>query len=414
MRNSTSLRRLLFGSAFGAVVCAGLALYLFRGRIEPEPISLAAETGSTHPSSSIARSERLAAPLAPRNESDVTALVAEIRRLATTGGNPWMLLERLGGTRPATAIELALDMGRGGEEKDSWVTELTRAWASRDPQAAWDWLGQQTSRMDQLAGGSLIGVVLQEMAAQAPQRVIENVDTLLRRERSPDALPALVVCQHGLLVLLAHGHLELARSAVENWVENPQAQPIDASALNVVAAAIAETSWADAWIWLETLPPSPDRASAFTVLASKWADHDPTAALSLAETLGTENGQFAAIRSVFADWAERDGSRAGDWLSGYIDRAKSESEIDQLIGSFVAFSTGLQREPALALHWVGLMRNSAQQAALTERVILRWGQRDLATAIRYVETAADLPGPQRQQLKASLSALAAESDPLTE
>ena len=413
MHNSTSPRRLLFGAAIVGVVCVGLGINLFRGRVEQNAVSSAAKTESARGYSSVAGNERPAAPLVPRSETEFHALLAELRRRAAADDEPWILLARVAETRPAMAIELALLAGRSSDEKEHWVTELTRTWAARNPQAAWDWLGQQTPRMEELAGGSLIGVVLKEMAAQAPQRVIDNVDTLLRRESSPDAIPALVACQHGLLALLAHGHLDLAQAAVEGWIKSPQAQPIDASAMNVVAGAIAQNSWADAWAWLETLPPSHDRASAFAVLASKWADHDPIAALSLAERLGAENGRLGAIQSVFADWAERDGSRAGDWLSGYIDRAKSESEIDQLIGSFVTFSTGLQRDPTLAMQWVGLMRNSAQREALTERVLLRWGQRDLATAIRYVDTAPALSPPRRQQLKASLMALAADPEPVS-
>lgn len=340
--------------------------------------------------------------------TDFRSLLAELRAQSEAGADCWQRLRGIAKTRPALAIDLALALDGDNDERAHWVTELTRTWAGHDAQAAWAWLGPQMPRMEPVTGNSLIGVVLNAMAAQAPLRVIDNVDALLRRGNSDGAMPALVACQDGLTALVAHGYLDVAQAAVEEWGQNPRAQAIDASAFNVVAGAIAQNSWTEAGAWLETLPPSIERNSASAVLASKWADHDPVAALTWAETLGADNGQFGAIRSVFADWVERDGSRAGDWLMSYIDRAKSESEIDQLLSSFVTFSNGLQRDPAHALSWTELVRDSAQRDALAERVIMRWGRRDLAAATQYVDSASQLSIPQRQKLKANLLARAAD------
>jgi hypothetical protein len=339
-------------------------------------------------------------------------LLADLRAQNEAGGDGLKRLQRIADARPALAIELALALGTNDDERAEWVTELTRTWAGRDAQAAWDWLGQELARMEQLTGNALIGVVLNEMAARAPQRVIDNVDALLRRGDVEGGIPALVACQLGLDALLAHGDLGVARAAVEEWIQNPRTQAIDASAFNVVAEVIARDSWDDAAAWLDSLPPSPERASAFAVLASKWADEDPVAALNWAETVGPEHGQFGAIRTVFADWVERDASRAADWLLGYIDRAKADSDIDQLIGSFVTNSIGLRKDPALAMGWVGLMRDGSQREASAERLIVRWGHRDLAAANRYVDTAPEFSTLQRQNLKANLSALANDPEPM--
>jgi hypothetical protein len=408
----TSFSRWAINTAIGILICIGIVIASLPFRASREPHNAptfvanveSTDRGATQGGRQI---------VAVDGKTEFQSLLANLRAQNEAGADCLKRLQRIAETRPALAIDLALMLGGNDDERSFWVTELTRTWAGRDAQAAWDWLGQQRPRMEQVGGNSLIGVVLNGMAAQSPQRVIDNVDALLRRGNADDsAISALVACQLGLNALLAHGDLEIAQAAVEEWVQNPRAQAIDAAAFNVVAGAIAQNSWDDAGAWLETLPSSIERNSAFAVLASKWADHDAVAALNWAETLGPENGRLGAIRSVFADWVDRDGSRAGTWLLGYIDRAQSESEIDQLIGSFVTFSAGLQRDPALAMGWVALMRDSAQREASTERAIVRWGRRDLAAATHYVDTAPELSALKRQSLKATLIAQTAESEPM--
>jgi hypothetical protein len=348
---------------------------------------------------------------APR-ETDGQALLATLRSEIASGANGLELLIKIGETQPAKAIELALVLGRSGDERDGWVTELTRTWAMREPQVAWDWLGQQTPRMEQLANGSLIGVVLDAMAVRAPQRVVENIDVLLRLGDAPGIIPPLVACQLGLTALLAHGDVAAARAAVEEWAQHPRALEIGASAYNIVAGAIGQESWTEASDWLATLPPSSSRTAAFAVLASNWGDRDPVAALTWAESLGTSNGQFTAIQSVFSDWAERDGTRAGDWLSGYVDRARSDAEIDQLIGSLITFAADLKRDPQQALSWVSMMRDKQQSTALAERVAIRWGRSDVAAATSFVENSDAFTAAQKQALKQKLIDQATDPEPI--
>ncbi|HUR59707.1 MAG TPA: hypothetical protein VM029_18450 [Opitutaceae bacterium] len=408
-RAATSCRAI--DIAIGILICIGVAIasLSFRAGHEPAITGISsANVGAT--GINVARKFRPVAVVDGR--AGFQALLANLRAENEAGADRLKRLQRLAESQPSLAIDLAMALAGSDDERAAWVTELTRAWAGRDAQAAWDWLGQQMARMEPVAGSSLIGVVLDEMAARAPERVRDNVDALLRRGDIDGAIPALVACQLGLNALLARGNLDVAKAAVEEWIQNPRAQAIDASAFNVVAGAIAQNSWDDAAAWLQTLPPSIDRNSAFAVLASKWADRDPIAALKWAETLSADYGQFGAIRTVFADWVERDGSRVGDWLLGYIDRAKSESEVDQLIGSFVTFSSGLQRDPALAMQWVGLMRDSAQRQISTVPVIARWGRQDVAAATRYVDTAPGLSTAERLNLKAVLVALGVERDPM--
>ena len=340
------------------------------------------------------------------------SLLATLRSDIAAGADALARLRKLAETEPAQAIEFALVLGRNGEERDQWVTELTRTWALREPQTAWDWLGRQTARLDQLANGSLIGVVLEAMAERSPQLVFENVDALLRRGDVAGILPPLVACQHGLNALLACGHLNLARAAVEEWARNPRTLEVGASAYNVVAGAIGEHSWTVAGAWLATLPPSSNRTVAFAALASKWGDQDPTAALAWAESLAPANEPFTVMHTVFSDWAERDGRQAADWLSGYVQRAQSDTEIDQLIGSLVTFTIDLRRDPHQALSWVGMMRDAAQRTSLAERVAIRWGRGDLAGASAFVEQSNAFTPAQKVALRQRLIEQATDPEPI--
>lgn len=398
------------GAAAGVAIAVAFLLFAWADLVAPEK-SPALPRGQNFQVASTAV-QNPSAPSGANHATDYETLLASLRKQITAGANGLALLKKVADSQPATAIELALALAGSDDEQDGWVTDLTRTWAERDPQAAWDWLGRQTWRMEQLANGSLIGVVLDRMAARAPDLVVKNADALLRRGETPDAIPALVTCQLGLTALIAHGALDVARAAVEDWARNPRAFEVGASAYNVVAGAIGQTSWTDAGDWLASLPPSHDRSAAFATLASRWGDQDPAAALTWAESLGAQNEPFAAVRSVFSEWAERDTSKAGDWLLSYIDRAQSETEIDQLIGSFVTFSPGLKRDPKLALFWAGMTRETTQRETLLERVTLRWGRSDFAAATNYVDTLNDWTAAQKQSLKQKLLAQAGDTEPL--
>lgn len=330
-------------------------------------------------------------------------LVASIRRQMDAGADGLGLLRALARSRPAWAMDAALALGRGDDERDRWVTELAKDWTARDAQEAWDWLGRQTSRMEKLANGSLIGVVLGGMAAQAPPKVVESLDILLRQGDVPGAIPPLVACRLGLQALVEHGALDVARGAVEDWARSPRAPGVDASAYDVVAEAIGQTSWSEAAAWLESLPASRDRASAFAVLASNWSGHDPTAALAWAESLAPDGGRLAAIQAAFSDWAGRDAAGAGAWLPGYAERAAADAETDQLMAGFATYASTLRQDPELALGWIRGVRDDAQRAALTERAVLRWGRRDAPAAANYVAGDSDLTPDQKLSLQRKLA-----------
>jgi hypothetical protein len=326
-------------------------------------------------------------------------LVARLR-VAHRGNEDLLLgdLSEIAKTRPALAIDLALALGRSDEEKASWVTGLTKQWADRAPQAAWDWLSHQTHRMEQLANGSLPSVVLDAMGAQDPDLLLRNVDASLRLGETPGVIAPAIVVHLGLEALVKSGHVEEARHAVEGWLTGPLRNSIEASAFETVAVGLSEKSPETAGLWLKSLPASEDRNRALSMLASHWADHDPEAALKWAQELGVQEGRSVALERTFSEWVERNAGEAGNWLGNYLLNMPDDPEADRLIGNLLTFSSTLKQNSALALHWASLIGDPQQRQAYTEREALRWGRRDPAAAVEYVQTTPTLSPEQKAQL----------------
>jgi hypothetical protein len=245
--------------------------WIFHGRNLPPPArvirSVAAPLRSVvspPPSASAQKPtapEQADPPETPPRGADRDELLRE--RLSGSIEEVLQSLAEIGKNRPALAIDLVQSLGRTDTEKSEWVTNMMQQWANRDPQAAWQWLGQLSpTRMDELAGGSLNGLVLNAMAARDPQMLLANVDILLRQGNSIESISTPVALHLGLQALVEHGDTDLARNAVEEWVRDPHKLKVDAAAYETVAISMGTTAPADAGAWLRSMPVSEDRNAA--------------------------------------------------------------------------------------------------------------------------------------------------------
>ena len=420
MNSQRAPRRFAFGRWFivagGAVAGAAAAWYLVARR---PPRATAPAVGEVRalavpPATAATVPQAAAAAGAP---SVRTASFEQVRdlllRKMAAGASPGellALLREMAAERPALAIALAQALGRSDDERAAWITDLVRGWAGRDPDAAWQWLVQQAGRVNQLASGSLIGVVLDQMAARDPQALIKNADALLRAGNQPNGLPSEIVAQAGLNALIKSGDLDAASALLKDWATSPYHPDIGAGAYELVASELAKRSPADAAGWLKSLPASDDRNAALGSMAADWVSRDPAAAMSWSQTLTSQDGGPAVVQRAFSEWMENSPAAAEQWLGNQLVQNYGSPGNDELIVSLINQSSLIRSDPGSAMKWVDLIADPVQQSQAREQMVLRWGQRDLAAASAYVNSSPAIDPQRRQALLSALQSQALSPD----
>lgn len=329
---------------------------------------------------------------------------------ATLAGPPdqaLAALKELAKTRPADAIDLTLSLACTTEEKERFVDELMQEWAGRDAQTAWAWLGVQSAeRMDQLGGATLVGVVLDVMAARDPRAMVVDIDTLLHLGSPSGAIAPQLGVQRGLEALIRLGRTDLAQEAVEGWARDPLKPDMGATAYETVATALGRDAPETAGNWLRSLPASDERTTAIAAFTDSWADRNPQAALGWAEALAPAEGREAAIDRTVSDWVEVNAVAATEWLGRYLSRAPANGEADRLVETVINVSATVRNDPSLALQWAGFLSDAAKRQTYEEKTIMQWARQDPAAAMTYVRQSSIIPEDRKAGLIEQLSSSA--------
>jgi hypothetical protein len=311
------------------------------------------------------------------------------------------LLRTIAESRPEMAIDLAAILGRTEDERAHWVADVTRLWAARDPQAAWQWVIHPGHRLEKISADGLVSTVLNEMAQSAPQAVVQNLEALLRLEVQPGTPNPEVVMHEGIRVLVANGAMDIARAAIKEWADGPLKDKIAASAYESVAIQMADASPASAASWLKSLPLSDSRNFALGTLASTWADLDPEAAMDWAESLSPLDGKVDTIQRTFNEWVERAPADAAEWLNKHRAQSQPGGETDRMITRLVAASPLVRSDPSGALQWAALISKPELRAQVIAGVVTKWGLSDSESATHYLQQSADLNPEQKAKVLSS-------------
>jgi hypothetical protein len=311
------------------------------------------------------------------------------------------MLRTIAETRPETAIDLAANIGRTDDERAHWVADVTRLWAARDPQRAWQWVIQPSHRLEKISKDGLVGVVLNEMAQSAPETVVQNLETLLRLGVQPETPNPEVVLHEGIRALVANGAMEIARAAIKEWANGSLKDKIAASAYESVALQMADASPDSAATWLKSLPLSDNRNFALGTLASTWANRDPAASMSWAESLSPLDGRVDTIQRTFNEWVEREPADAAEWLNKHRAQSQPGGETDRMITRLVAASPLVRSDPAGALQWAALISKPELRARVIAAVVTKWGLSDSGSATNYLQQSADLTPEQKAKVLSS-------------
>lgn len=301
---------------------------------------------------------------------------------------------------PALALDLAQALGQTDEEKATWVTDLARQWASRDPQQALAWLQQQNAtRLRDLATGTLPETIVGAIAKAQPALLVTQLDALLAAGEGPLGISPVVAIHLGLDALAASGQLSLARTTVERWAADPTHPTIGEAAFVSVAATLAQSDAVQAGAWLKNLPSTPARDIALVEFPAQLAQQQsPRAALEWTEANLAAELRSQALQRTFSDWVESAPADAGDWLGSHLVRNPSSPDTDRLISTLVNLGPAVKASPATALQWAALVSDPAARATLEGRIALRWARQDRDAAVNYLSSHPTLPPAQKQTL----------------
>jgi hypothetical protein len=331
-------------------------------------------------------------------------LLVMLRRKVASSASPeeiLLMLRTIAETRPEVAIDLAAVIGRTDDERAHWVADVTRLWAARDPQAAWQWVIHPSHRLERISKDGLVGVVLNQMAQSAPEAVVQNLETSLRLGVQPETPNPEVVLHEGIRALVANGAMDIARAAIKEWANGPLKDKIAASAYESVAIQMADASPASAASWLKSLPLSDNRNFALGTLASTWVNHDAAAAMDWAESLSPLDGRVDTIQRTFNEWVERAPADAAEWLNKHRAQSQPGGEADRMITRLVAASPLVRSDPSGALQWAALISKPELRAQVIAGVVTKWGLSDSESATRYLQQSADLTPGQKAKVLSS-------------
>jgi hypothetical protein len=311
--------------------------------------------------------------------------------------------------RPALAIELARAIGKNGEEISQRTFAVVGDWAARDAEAAWHWLGQQSSP-DAAGNLPLLSVVFDQMAARDSRRLVEISESRLRDYNSTRGFEPQMMAHACADALIKSGNAALAKETIEAWTQDFEMNRVGAAPLESIALHMAENSPMDAVEWLKRLPESDARNFAVGTLASDWASRDPQAALQWASSLASEEGRHEAMHRAYGEWVERDPANAAEWLDRNRSRFSSSAQTDSMVANLIAASPMVQSDGEGALRWVEIISEPDLKSDVMAGVFARWLRTDQAAAVSQLSLNLELTAQQKDQILQSFRRWRAAND----
>ena len=237
-------------------------------------------------------------------------------------------------------------------DRDSLRAQLYRAWAAKDPQAAW-----QAALADPLSknNGYLLGAVAGEMAKTNPNAAIEMTLKLSMGERRATVMRSVFTewaktdAAAALAYSNAHPELPVDSFAFTTGLSRLAAQdPANAaklaltmkdsltrgSSLNTVMTAWVGKSPGDAVKWAQSLSDPSQRRDAIAAAIGAWAKVDPQAALAHAQSITDPDTRANTLKKGFNDWFRMDPTAATAYMA-----APGNEQIMQSLGYSFGYMT---------------------------------------------------------------------------
>ncbi|PXA03783.1 hypothetical protein DDZ13_10880 [Coraliomargarita sinensis] len=190
--------------------------------------------------------------------------------------------------KPAEKLAASANDHTGTETLDPFIREA-RERANKDPEAAMQWLQEQSVGEERLRG------MLEVVALWAAR---DSESALLWLESNAQGLARLETLNSGV-ELWAQRDPE----AAAGWIDGMANDQSKISAAKSLASTWVQTNPAAATQWLDALPDGPIREEAASSLTLSWMESDPASAAAWAQQDAAANGNEQVLDKVIEKYA---------------------------------------------------------------------------------------------------------------
>jgi hypothetical protein len=339
-------------------------------------------------------------------KSDPDRLLAMIDRFPPAARNNAKnaAMEAVAERDPVAAIAM-LDSMPAGQERETMLQVIARAYGRENPDLALAWVRSLTPPSD-----NAMQAVLQGMIQTDVDRAIDVLLAELdRQDIGVLASPASLTASLSFSMMLSMVNSNIAdvgrvadrlldsdnprvssmmSTVVSMWASRDSdaalnwtlanAERLDAQALSNVAARMASENLELAMSTLDRLPPL-QRAGWINGLASQMVEQDVDRAIGFIERYRGQPGYQEAFGTVVGGVARLDPVRAAGMLRSAAESRENMSAV------FTIAREWANRDPAAAARWaVNELGDPQMQTSAINNVASTWAQRDGAAAERWI------------------------------
>lgn len=268
------------------------------------------------------------------------------------------------------------------DERNPYLFSALSQWARQHPQAAVAWFQGQEFAGDQ-SQDYLIAGLIRGLAASDPAAAL---DALLAVPESPE--------RSGALDFLVRAWArDGVPSALSQIADLPTTEPaLRKRALQKLAGSLTEEQVLAARGDLLVLTSPVDLVTFQVALAARWSQSDPQAAAAWAEKLPSPTAQVSALGQVAARWGRIDPLAASAWLSHSAGEPKMDLAARAVSWSVVGLDPTTAFQQVTSIQSVGLREETFEQVGRF------WLSREPVEAKVFLENDTLLPPAIRQSL----------------
>lgn len=262
------------------------------------PSSQRLSASSTTPEMS--KNSSIFGELTPSNINQLTAQIEQLSsplRKAVLNG---MLAEKWMQTAPIEALNYLYAQDPGPGNPNMLLLENLTRFAKEDPDAAMDWIQQQT--MEEPNQSAAIAAVLAGMATIRPLESIELAN----------ALPTSRAREDALFDILNEWSKNEPRAALD-WFETQKLTPRLYHAYFSCILHFIDKDPTEAGLIIQTLDPGDLKSELVVQYAERLAQNNAQAALDWAQKLPNEEMRCQALNAALSDWAASNPELALDY-----------------------------------------------------------------------------------------------------
>ena len=258
------------------------------------------------------------------------------------------------------AIEFMRSRAGGGPAVWFGGASAMSGWAANDPQAAIQWVNEQSD--ERMKGAFNMGIV-SGWVAKDVNSAAEYV-TSMERSRETGRMLGMVSVEM----------LKQGRSTATNWAEGLEDEGIREDAFESLSRVMARDDIEGTATWLQDHVNQKYSDDAFDELAEEWSRKDPQAAADFFMQLPEGSSQREGVHESVETWARKDAEAVGEWINTQDDGRGKDVAV-------ASYADELVRDnPESAIQWASTIQDEELKTKSLVEVGQRWMRQDAEAA----------------------------------